>query len=214
MKRSITQVVSWGQELLAEVVKPGDLCVDLTAGNGKDTRALYAMTGPRGQVVAFDIQRQALKKTNEYLMDAGADVRFVEGPAAVLERRPGIDLVCDSHESLNLYLPEAPVAVIANLGYLPGGDTSVITRSASTLSALSRAAECLIEGGRMSIVAYPGHPGGDEEAVAVADFFSDLPDRLFQVLLVDVANRPHAPVLHVAEKRMQTRSELPLGEGL
>jgi hypothetical protein len=50
--------------------------------------------------------------------------------------------------------------VAFNLGYLPGGDKEIITRSETTLLALEAAKRILIQGGLISIVVYVGHPGG------------------------------------------------------
>lgn len=50
--------------------------------------------------------------------------------------------------------------VAFNLGYLPGGDKEIKTRSETTLMALEAAKRILIPGGLISIVVYVGHPGG------------------------------------------------------
>ena len=200
MNRALTRVVSWGHELLAEVVGLGDLVVDLTAGNGRDSLVLYELVGDSGQVVAFDIQNEALDKTRTLLEAQGARVRLSSESETRLDRQAGIDLVAASHEFLDRHVTYAPLGIIANLGYLPGGDQAIITRLESTLSALGQAADMLAVKGRMAIVAYPGHSGGDEEAIAVTEFFLRLPEDKFQVLQIKVCNRPLAPILFVAEK--------------
>lgn len=50
--------------------------------------------------------------------------------------------------------------VAFNLGYLPGGNKSVITVSNTTLLALKAAERVLMPGGLISLVVYIGHPGG------------------------------------------------------
>ncbi len=52
------------------------------------------------------------------------------------------------------------MGIIANLGYLPGGDRAIITRSESTLAALDQSLTSLAVGGRVAVVVYPGHAGG------------------------------------------------------
>ena len=47
-----------------------------------------------------------------------------------------------------------------NLGYLPGGDKTIITESGTTLKALEVAKDILLPGGLISLVVYVGHPGG------------------------------------------------------
>ncbi len=201
MKHTLTRVVTWGQELLAEVVQPGDLTVDLTAGNGQDTLALYQLVGKTGQVVAFDIQTQALLATRDRLLAAGAQIRFQQHDIQPLQCQPGIDLLELSHAEIGTLLPAAPQGIIANLGYLPGGQRELITRPESTVMALEQSCSRLAAGGRLAVVVYPGHPGGAEEGGAVGHFFTTLHDTSFQVLQMKVSNRPQAPFLFVAEKQ-------------
>ena len=178
----------------------GGLVVDLTAGQGQDTLALYHMVGDSGQVVAFDVQPEALAATQSRLQRVGAQIRSATGSGQRLEAQPGVDLLCCSHDQLARTVPGALQGVIANLGYLPGGDRQIITRPDSTLSALEQACTGLASGGRVAIVVYPGHVGGADEAQAVGNFFAALDEQLFQVLELRVANRSQAPGLFVAEK--------------
>jgi len=53
------------------------------------------------------------------------------------------------------------------VGYRPGGDKRTRTATETTLAALDAAFSILASDGRISIVAYPGHPGGREETEAV-----------------------------------------------
>jgi tRNA A58 N-methylase Trm61 len=46
-----------------QFVRPGDLAVDATAGNGQDAAALARLIGPAGTLHAFDIQEQAIQRT-------------------------------------------------------------------------------------------------------------------------------------------------------
>lgn len=50
--------------------------------------------------------------------------------------------------------------VAFNLGYLPGGDKTIITQSETTLKALEVAKSIMVPGGLISLVVYVGHPGG------------------------------------------------------
>ncbi len=200
MKQVLTKVVKWGQELLSEVVQPGDLVVDLTAGNGQDTLELFRLVGQTGQVIGFDIQTQALLATRDRMVSAGAQVRLHQHDIQPLPSEAGIDLLAMSHTEIARVLPAAPKGVIANLGYLPGGQQELVTRPESTVSALDQACSLLLAGGRLAVVVYPGHPGGAEEGIAVTDFFTALDPVTFQVIQLTVSNRPQSPFLFVAEK--------------
>ena len=65
-------------------------------------------------------------------------------------------------------------AIVFNLGYLPGGDKSVITQSTNTIAALNHSLKLLKLTGLLSIVIYPGHPGGDLEAQAIGTWVQNL----------------------------------------
>jgi len=200
VKQVLTKVVKWGQELLSEVVQPGDLVVDLTAGNGQDTLELFRLVGQTGQVIGFDIQTQALLATRDRMVSAGAQVRLHQHDIQPLPSEAGIDLLAMSHTEIARVLPAAPKGVIANLGYLPGGQQELVTRPESTVSALEQTCSLLLVGGRLAVVVYPGHPGGAEEGIAVTDFFTALDPVTFQVIQLTVSNRPQSPFLFVAEK--------------
>ena len=61
-------------------------------------------------------------------------------------------------------------AGIFNLGYLPSADKSVITRPQTTIEALEKLCHLLVKGGRIAIMIYYGHEGGDLERDAVLGF--------------------------------------------
>ena len=201
MKRVLTKVVSWAHELLAEVIVPGSLVVDLTTGTGQDTLFLYRMVGDSGQVVGFDIQSQALIATQKRLVSAGGTVRLKVSDVEPLLGEPGIDLVLRDHAEIANIIKTAPQAIIANLGYLPEGNKGIITKPESTVLALERSCSLLVPRGRLAVVVYPGHIGGMEEGRAATEFFKALNDKKFNVMQFQVINRQQAPFLFVAEKR-------------
>lgn len=61
---------------------------------------------------------------------------------------------------MNADLPLCIRLVAFNLGYLPGGDKTIITKSETTHLALEAAKRILKAGGLISLVVYVGHPGG------------------------------------------------------
>lgn len=197
---TLTRIVAWSHELVREVLRPGDLAVDLTAGKGRDTLALAAAVGQAGQVVAFDTQADALEQTAALLQKHGYAVKNWPGGQEI-PAGSAIVLVQSCHSSLKQILSRPVRAVIANLGYLPGGDHGVITRPESTLPALMQSLDLLSIGGRLAVTVYPAHPGGQQEAQMIDDFFATLPSDLWQVLSLCVVNRGEAPYLLVAERR-------------
>ncbi len=139
---------------LAAVLREGDLTIDATAGNGHDTAFLAARVGEQGRVLAFDVQAEAVASARARVEALG----FAER----------VTFIHASHTTLEDHvMPETAAAVVFNLGYLPGGDHSVITGAGDTLLALDQALVALKPGGLLAVVCYPGHPGGDEESSAV-----------------------------------------------
>jgi len=197
--KSLTRIVSWSHQLLCEVLDHGDLAVDLTAGTGQDTHVLAEAVGTEGQVVAFDLQTEALEQTTQRLQKHDFIVKSVPDDTEI-PRAFGVYLVHACHSSLNKIITHPVKAIIANLGYLPGGDKTLVTRSDSTLAALSQSLELLVPGGRLAVTVYPAHPGGEEEGSTVSDFFCSLSREDWLVLFLRAANRAEAPYLLVAER--------------
>ncbi|WP_158414037.1 tRNA (mnm(5)s(2)U34)-methyltransferase [Geoalkalibacter subterraneus] len=197
----LTRIVPWSQSLLAEVLATGDLAVDLTAGAGRDTLFLWQQVAPSGSVVAFDVQEAALERTRLLLQAEGVPVflHSYEDPGSFA--KPGVHLIHDSHAQWLQYDFDSPRVVIANLGYLPDGDRSLVTQKDSTLRALTVALRHLRDQGRLAVVGYPGHEGGQEEVEAVGFLLSGLDPERWQVLHLRAANCPQAPLLWVAEKK-------------
>jgi hypothetical protein len=96
----------------------------------------------------------------------------VEATRAKVEGFSCVTVHCHSHADLSGRLPTEARGrvslVMFNLGYLPGGDHAITTTPASTLKAMDMAMAFLRVGGMLSVVAYRGHAGGQEEFDAVA----------------------------------------------
>jgi ubiquinone/menaquinone biosynthesis C-methylase UbiE len=140
------------QEILRPLIRVGDLVIDATAGNGHDTLFLAGCVGETGRVLAFDVQQAALES---------AALRV--GPLA-----SRVEFFLESHAEMATHAAPASVAVVMfNLGYLPGEDHELTTEAVETVAALDTAAEVLKAGGVISIICYPGHPAGAQEAAVV-----------------------------------------------
>jgi SAM-dependent methyltransferase len=172
------------KQLLAGVLSPGDIAVDATVGNGHDTLFLAQTVHPGGMVIGCDVQEAAITATRARLAAAGLD-----GIAR---------LHLTGHERLaELVAPEhhgRVAAITFNLGYLPGGDKTLVTRAETTRAALQAAATLLRPGGLLSLLVYVGHPGGAAEHDAVRDWI----DRMSAEFSVHAERRdaPGSPVLY------------------
>ncbi len=176
---TLPTAVEWSHRFIQERVQPGDWVVDTTAGNGHDTAFLANVVGEQGRVFAFDVQAAAIAATQARLAVAGMQERC--------------ELYLAGHEAMHgLLPPEARgklAAVMMNLGYLPGQDKACITQTTTTLQALSTALDWLQPGGIATIVVYPGHTGGDDEAKQVIAMLEALNSEAWEVQQVRAANR-------------------------
>lgn len=186
------KLVSLCQHLLAQQLAVGDVAIDATVGNGYDTAFLATQVGSSGKVYGFDLQAAALQATNQRLQQLN-----------LLDR---VDLYQASHHQMLDWLPARLHgrcrAVMFNLGYLPGGDKTLITQAATTLPALDAACQVLMPTGMLTVIAYPGHAGGDQENRELANWLAGLePARFEQQLIESDVGNPSAPRLFVVRKR-------------
>jgi hypothetical protein len=187
IEESLRGAVHLSHFFLGERVEPGSRVVDATCGNGRDTLFLARLVGPSGKVWAFDLQEKALANTRALLDKAGCLAQT--------------ELVAAGHEHLAEFVGEPLKAALFNLGYLPGGDRSFVTRPENTLVALNHAEHLLLRGGIITACVYTGHPGGIEEGEAVEKWASCLAPATFNVWISRQLNRPSsAPYVVLVEK--------------
>jgi SAM-dependent methyltransferase len=189
----LDSVLQYARRAVEAVVTPGDLAIDATVGKGHDTLMLAELVGVDGKVFGFDIQEAAIPIARDRIH-------------AKLGSNHSVNWVHGSHEFM---LENIPVewagqvrAIMFNLGYLPGFDHQITTRPHSTITGLAAAVHLLQSGGIITIVAYTGHEGAQEEAAAVEHWASALPQKQFNVLsyrFINQANDP--PFLIVVEKK-------------
>jgi glycine oxidase len=176
--------------IVRRAVRFGDTVVDATAGNGHDTVFLSACTGPTGRVLAIDIQAEAIQSTQTRLVtEAVSNVTLHQG---------------DHSKVLNGLQESSEVvgAIMFNLGYLPGGDKQRTTSASTTTEAIAAGVSLLKSGGVMTVVAYRGHAGGQEEARAVEEWSQgdQAPSFSTEVIPGAVGN-DESPVLYVFRKK-------------
>ncbi|PSL31115.1 putative rRNA methylase [Planomicrobium soli] len=185
---TLQRVLPFTKSLLEQVVSQGDQVIDATAGNGHDTLFLAHLTGADGKVFAFDIQKEAIEATRSRVKEFNH-----------------VELVHDSHAKISEYV-DAPIsAAVFNLGYLPKGDHSIITKAQSTLSAMNQCLDLMQPGGLLLVVIYSGHDGGSEERDAVIEFVRMLPQTDFDVLQYGFINQKHSPPFLVAVEKKRLK---------
>jgi tRNA A58 N-methylase Trm61 len=186
--------VSQAQSWVREHVRPGDIVIDATAGNGSDTLFLARTVGSNGLVYAFDIQSEALEQTQSKLESALdqaslAPVYLIHAGHEEMSDRISLD-----HEG-------QIAAVMFNLGYLPGASSPIITEAETTLPALESALRLLSGGGLITVVVYPGHKGGEREAAAAEAWAAEIPSSIAQTVVYRFPQKKTAPYLIAIYKR-------------
>ena len=171
-------------DFLAQVITQEDIVVDATMGNGHDTLFLAKLAK---QVYAFDIQKQALKQTSQRLQEAGFT---------------NVELILQGHETVDQFVREVKAAIF-NLGYLPSADKSIITQPQTTLEALEKLCQMLVKGGRIAIMIYYGHEGGDIERDSVMDFVSQLPQQEYTASIYRTLNQINNPPFLVMIEKLE-----------
>ncbi|MGX7150628.1 class I SAM-dependent methyltransferase [Enterococcus ureasiticus] len=176
--------------LLKEVIQVGDIVVDATMGNGNDTAFLAELVGSTGLVYAFDVQEKALINTEKKLTELGL--------------KDQTTLLHQGHETLGEAIPEETqlTAAIFNLGYLPKSDKQVITKPDTTKKALDALLARLKPKGRIILVVYYGHTGGEAELALVQEYSQKLPQEEYSVLTYQFINQKNnPPILFCFEKK-------------
>ncbi|MDO9107195.1 MAG: class I SAM-dependent methyltransferase [Methylovulum sp.] len=178
-------LVKLAHEFIGNRLRPGDIAIDATVGNGHDTVFLLGQVGASGHVYGFDRQLAAITAT-----------------AAKLDPQAGITLLHASHAEMSAKIPvqlHGKIrACMFNLGYLPGGDKHIITTADTSLAALTDASRLLATGGIITVIAYPGHPGGYRETEQVKHWCSQLDTGQYTLTIIHSdASNAAAPKLFV-----------------
>ena len=185
------RLVEVAQSQIAEVLGAGDIAIDATTGNGMDTAFLARTVGKEGLVYGFDIQKKAICTTGELLCTLGLKNRVL--------------LIMENHADMDRHIQRKHrtriQAIMFNLGYLPGANQAIVTRPGSTLIALEKACKLLAPGGRIAVLAYTGHPGGQSETSEVNVMANSLPDN-YTVTIERPANTLKSPPVLIIIDRL------------
>ncbi|MEI6334936.1 MAG: class I SAM-dependent methyltransferase [Methylococcaceae bacterium] len=185
-------LVSTAHNLIKEVLHAGAIAIDATVGNGHDTLFLVEQVSPSGKVFGFDIQQAAIESTHQKCLQT--------------HHPECLTLIHASHADMADRIPahhHGTISVIMfNLGYLPGGDKTIITCTDSTITALQSASQLLSNQGIITVMAYPGHSGGDLETAQVENWCEQLDKNQFCVsFFYSKENNSSAPRLFTVVKK-------------
>lgn len=174
--------LSMVHEFLQRTVRPGALCIDATAGKGRDTALLCRLAGQTGRVLAFDIQEDAVRQTRNLLAQEGLQA----------------EVFLDSHSNMEHYAAPGTVdCIVFNFGRLPGGNPQIFTQADSSVQAIDAGLRLLRPGGVMAIALYYGKENGYEEKEAVLKHLETIDDRMFSVLCCQWSNRRSDPPMPI-----------------
>ena len=166
---TLHSLVTEAHKTILPYLSDQSISIDATMGNGHDTLFLARHSH---KVYAFDIQENAINATR-----------------LRLEKNNCIDnvsLIHAGHETMHQHInsEEKADVIMFNLGYLPHADTSIITQEKNTLIALNQAIKLLSTNGLISIIAYPGHPGGNTELQAIIHWHEQLDSSHFAIGII------------------------------
>lgn len=173
--------------LVKEILKSEDninIAVDMTSGNGNDSKFILDKLKPK-MLYAFDIQKEAMENTKN-----------------LIGSRSNFKFILDTHENIDKYIKEEIDLVIYNLGYLPGGDKNITTKTESTMESLKKVLTLLSHKGKVFITVYPGHEEGLAESNYLTEYLKNLDQKDFVVLKLSYQNQKNTPpYLYVLGKK-------------
>lgn len=173
-------ITDLSHHIIKSFVNNKNVALDGTLGNGGDCDFLSENFK---RVYAFDIQETAIENYKK-------------------KNKNNVTLIMDSHENVKEYISNGIDGAIFNLGFLPGGDKSITTKTDSTLKAIEHTIDLLNSGGMLIIAIYVGHEEGAREGEMLMEYTSKLPKNKFGVMLHKVINRSNsAPYMLVIEKK-------------
>lgn len=170
--------------ILKHHVKIGDICIDATAGRGRDTLFLAELVGETGHVTAFDIQQEAIDSTKLLLAQHNMTERT--------------QVILDSHSNMKNYIkPETVSCITFNFGWLPAGNHNIFTKKETSISAIQQGLELLKSDGIMTLILYYGKETGFEERDALLEFLPSLDNNLYTVIEMPFVNRQNCPPIPI-----------------
>ena len=169
------------RQFLAPALQQARCVLDATAGNGNDTLFLCQQTPPECRVFAFDVQPAAIQGASGRITQQGYGEK--------------VCWIHDDHAKLAEHVTMPLDAAMFNLGYLPGQDHGLTTTPDSLERALTVLLERLAPGGRITVVAYPGHAPGRAEIEFLEEWLPQCPQSRFVVSRLTFINQKNNPAI-------------------
>ncbi|UDI77988.1 class I SAM-dependent methyltransferase [Staphylococcus taiwanensis] len=184
----LERILPFSKTLITSHINSESNVIDATCGNGNDTLFL-AQNVPNGHVYGFDIQKTAIENTTQKVKDY-----------------QNVTLIHDGHETIANHLKLLGVknvdAAIFNLGYLPKGDKSIVTKPKTTIKAIENIFDYLNVEGIIVLVIYHGHTAGQIERDVILDYLEQFDQSKAHILKYEFINQiNHAPFICAIEKR-------------
>jgi tRNA G37 N-methylase Trm5 len=168
----------------------GSKVIDATCGNGKDSLYLAGLTlsEDSGHLFCIDIQKQAIENSKKLLKDNLLKSQF--------------ERVSFHHHSFEIFPSESFECdlIVYNLGYLPGGDKSIVTNRTTSLKSLELSLKWVKDGGMISLSCYTGHEEGLIETNFILKYLESLEPSNYTVCSYNFINRNKAPLLILIQK--------------
>ena len=184
----LDRVLPYSKKLLQLALSEGDIAIDATVGNGHDTLFLSQLVGKTGHVYGFDIQQEAITNAKNLLKNKKSD--------------ENVTLILDSHSNVLQHITDTHKGnikgAVFNLGYLPGGDKTIVTVAHSTVSAIEQIFNEMTTGGLIVIVVYHGHPEGKMEKDHLIQYVGSIDQKKASVLQYRFLNQVNDPPFIIA----------------
>ena len=177
--------------------------IDATCGNGFDSAVLagFCVGQADSQLLCIDLQAKAIAATRQRLLSTFGKEK-VESQIRFCQQ---------SHETFPSDIQENSVDLVTyNLGFLPGsigdGMDRVVSDAKTTVRSLHAALPLVRIGGLITVVAYRGHKGGEEETTAIAELVTRLPIAQWRVFAHIPLNATTGPVLFSVYKQSSDKN--------